>query len=153
MSRQHLLISHRIPGRVADIFAGFTEDLFLVLSPKLPPTKLIRYDGNDVGDLVEIQLGISPFTKRWVSEIVAHEKGEKYACFIDEGRELPVPLNYWRHRHLIEQLDAATVLITEDITFGTSTNWLTRLLTPIIRQQFQGRGKLYREYFADRGCA
>jgi len=147
MSRCDLLITHYVSGNTTEIFDGFTQDLFEALSPSFPPAKLLRYDGNAVGDLVEIRLGIPPVTVLWRSEITAHIRSDEKCLFVDEGRKLPVPLNYWVHRHRIEQAEAGKVAIIEDITFGTPFSWLTALMKPIISAQFEARGEMYTEFF------
>lgn len=147
MSRCRLLIPHEVQGQLREVFAGFTRELFEHLAPKFPPSKLLRYDGNAVGDLVKIRLGVGPVGATWISEITEHELSEGEAFFVDEGRQLPPPLNYWRHKHLLTQVSPATVRITEDITFGTPLGLLTSLMKPVIRAQFEARGPRYRSYF------
>lgn len=151
MSTEHLLIPHEVAGTVPQIFSGFTQDLFLALSPKLPPAKLLRYDGNNVGDIVEIRLGIPPITQVWISEIIDHDENSNEAYFIDKGIKLPFPLTYWQHKHVIRRKDDRTVVIIEDITFGTKYGWLTSLMKPFIYSQFAARGPKYKRFFTARG--
>ncbi len=147
MSKCHLLITHHVQGEAKDIFDGFTQELFEVLSPSFPPAKLLRYDGNEVDDIVEIRLGIWPLTVLWRSEITSFKREDETCLFVDEGRKLPPPLNYWVHRHRVEQVEAGTVAIIEDITFGTPFAWLTKLMKPVISAQFEARGEKYRDFF------
>lgn len=145
--QRHIVVTHYVAGTVPEVFAGFTEDLFERLSPKLPPATLLRYDGNAVGDLVRIRLGVAPLAQEWVSEITEHEEGPIESYFVDVGRRLPWPLATWRHVHRIQKAGPDRVAIVEDITFSASTGWLTRLMAPIIRAQFEARGEKYHEYF------
>ena len=138
-----------MPGAVGEVFAGFTEELFVYLSPKFPPAELLRYDGNAVGDEVHIRLGVGPLSQRWISEITEHTIGEQQCSFVDEGRELPFPLTYWRHRHVVAAAGPDRVAIVEDVTFGTPTGLTTALMRPVIRAQFEARGPAYATYFAD----
>jgi len=147
MSKCHLLITHQVKGQATDVFDGFTQNLFEVLTPSFPPAKLLRYDGNAVGDVVEIRLGMWPFTVDWRSEITAYTREKEKCLFIDEGRKLPPPLNFWVHRHRVEQVGEAQVAIIEDITFGTPFSWLTQLMKPIIGAQFEARGEKYSAFF------
>ena len=149
MSRAHVLVRHYVPGTVAAVFAGFTEELFTRLSPSFPPTTLLRYDGNAVGDEVHIRLGVGPLNQRWISVITAHTVGEDECSFVDEGRELPFPLTYWRHRHVVSAAGPGRVAITEDVTFGTPTRLLTAVMQPVVRAQFEARGPAYAAYFSD----
>ena len=147
MSRCNLLITHYVEGNATDIFDGFTQELFDALSPSFPPAKLLRYDGNAIGDIVEIRLGIPPATVVWRSEITEYQRAEDKCLFTDEGRQLPPPLNYWVHRHRIEQVGEGRVAIIEDITFGTPFSWLTKVMKPIISAQFEARGDKYTAFF------
>ena len=147
MSRCDLLITHYVKGNAVDIFDNFTQELFEVLSPVFPPAKLLRYDGNAKGDIVEIRLGIPPATVVWRSEITDHIRTEAKCLFVDEGQKLPPPLNYWVHRHRIEQAGQGRVAIIEDITFGTPFKWLTSLMKPVISAQFKARGSKYTSFF------
>ncbi len=149
MSKAHILITHYVGSTVPEVFGGFTEDLFVRLSPKLPPAKLLRYDGNEVGDLVIIQLGVPPLSQVWESQITAHEVGAAECSFVDEGRKLPWPLTYWRHRHIVRAAGPGRVAIVEDITFSTVGALLDRLIKPVIRAQFTARGPKYRAVFGD----
>jgi len=148
MSRCDLLITHYVEGKATEIFDGFTQELFDALSPSFPPAKLLRYDGNAIGDIVEIRLGITPAATLWRSEITEYQRSEDKCLFIDEGRKLPPPLNYWVHRHRIEQAGEGRVAIIEDITFGTPFSWITQVMKPIITAQFEARGDKYAAFFA-----
>ena len=149
MTDSHIEITHHVGGTVAEVFAGFTRDLFEALSPSFPPARLIRYDGNAVGDFVVIELGVPPLTQEWVSEITAHEEGKDVCYFVDEGRALPWPLRRWRHVHWVKQAAPGRVAIVEDITYGTGGRVLDALLRPVLRAQFGARGKTYEEVFGE----
>ena len=151
MSRGHLLIHHRLPGNVHHVFEGFTRELFEALTPVLPPTRVVRYDGNAVGDIVHLQLGLWPLRQDWVSEITAHECYQRDCFFVDEGRKLPWPLTSWRHRHVVSQVGPREVEITEDISYATNFNVLTVLMRPLLYAQYAGRGQKYRRYFGRDG--
>ena len=147
MSQAHLQITHRVSGNVHSVFSGFTRELFEQLSPVFPPAKLVRYDGNSVGDIVHLRLGLRPLTQNWVSEIVEHECCQRECYFTDIGRKLPWPLTQWRHRHLLQQVATDEVDIIEDITFGTNFALLTTIVSPILNFMFLARGPKYRAYF------
>ena len=148
MKKSHLLIEHRVEGNAQQIFDGFTRELFEALSPSFPPATLLRYDGNRVGDLVIIKLGVGPIAQTWVSEITEHVRSESECYFVDEGRKLPFPLKYWRHKHVIRQATPSETVIVEDITFAARTSLLTSLMKPVISAQFDARGPAYRCFFA-----
>lgn len=145
--RAHVLVRHYVRGEVAEVFAGFTRELFEALAPAFPPSRLLRYDGNDVGDEVHVSLGLGPLSRLWVSEITAREEARGRCVFVDEGRRLPSPLTYWRHRHVVEDAGPGRVAIVEDVTFATPLPLVTRAMTPVIRAQFEARGPGYAAYF------
>lgn len=147
MRDAHIEIVHHVGGTVAEVFAGFTEALFLRLSPKLPPNRLLRYDGNAVGDFVIIELGVPPVTQEWVSEITAHDESPEESYFVDEGRQLPFPLKRWRHLHRVRQEGPGRVAIVEDITYSAGGSLANALMRPLLVQQFGARGPAYREVF------
>ncbi len=140
-------IRHYVGGEQAEVFAGFTEDLFVALAPRFPPNRILRYDGNRVGDTVSLELGVKPLAQVWTTEIVANEAGAERSFFVDEGRELPFPLTFWRHRHVVEQAGPGRVAIVEDIVFATSNAVFTKLMRPIIVREFGARGPGYQRYF------
>lgn len=147
MTDAHILITHYVGGDVATVFAGFTEDLFLRLAPKLPPNRLVRYDGNRVGDFVIIELGVPPVSQDWVSEIISHDVGERESSFTDEGRQLPFPLQRWRHVHRVRQEGPDRVAIIEDISYSGGSAFVNALLRPFLTAQFEARGSAYRAAF------
>ena len=145
---RRLLIHHEVVGEVRAVFAGFTQALFEALAPRFPPATLLRYDGNAVGDEVHLRLGKRPFAQQWVSVITANACDETTCYFVDEGRRLPFPLRFWRHRHHLEQVAPRRVVITEDITFATGYRVVDALMAPVLRAQFEARGPKYRSFFA-----
>ena len=147
MTEAHIEITHHVGGTVTEVFAGFTEGLFGALAPKFPPTRLLRYDGNAVGDFVIIRIGVPPLTQEWVSEITAHEVGEEVSFFVDEGRALPFPLKRWRHVHRVRQEGPGRVAIVEDITYSAGGRLSNALMRPLLVAQFRARGPKYRQVF------
>lgn len=144
----HLLLRFAVGAPPAKVLAGFTRELFVALAPPFPKLNLIRYDGNNTGDTVIIELQAGPKRWRWTSLITdngALPDGTHY--FVDEGQLLPAPLRQWRHRHLIEPAPGGGSVIVEDITFGTGRRWLDFLIWPAMWAQFKLRGPVYRRWF------
>ncbi|MEJ7662272.1 MAG: hypothetical protein WKG07_23260 [Hymenobacter sp.] len=99
----HLVLRFPVAQPPAQVMAGFTRELFVTLAPPFPKLHLLRYDGNNRGDTVIIELQAGPKRWRWTSLITDNgtlPDGTLY--FVDEGQILPAPLRRWRHRHLIE---------------------------------------------------
>ena len=147
MTKAHLEITHYVGASVQAVFAGFTRELFVRLSPKLPPMRLVRYDGNAVGDFVIIELGVPPVTVEWVSEITEHVAGDTESYFVDVGRQLPPPLKYWRHRHIIRDEGPGRTAIVEDITYCAGGRLANTLMRPLLEAQFGARGPKYHAVF------
>ncbi|WP_223652413.1 SRPBCC family protein [Hymenobacter psoromatis] len=145
----HLLLRFPVAQPPAAVLAGFTRELFVALAPPFPKFHLIRYDGNNTGDTVIIELQVGPKRWRWTSLITdngALPDGTHY--FVDEGKILPAPLRQWRHRHLIEPAPGGRgSVIVEDIHFSTGRRWLDWLIRPALWAQFKLRGPVYRRWF------
>ena len=138
-----------MPGHYLDIFAGFEEGLFRALAPSFPPLQILRYDGNQPGDQVQLRLGWGPFGQNWTSVISSHEcdPAAEECWFVDEGTVLPWPLQTWQHRHLVKAAGKTQSLIIEDIRFSTGSAVLDSLMKVAFQQQFSSRGPKYRAYF------
>ena len=128
------------------VFDAFDEQLFRKLAPPYPTLKLIRFDGSEPGDVVEVELqtGIKPF--RWTSLITERTITDSEAWFVDEGQELPPPLKLWRHKHVVTA-DAAGATIHDIITYSTGNKLLDLLLYPLMVGQFSMRKPVYRKIF------
>ncbi len=145
----HLYIRTRVAATPAQVWQGFTRELFLALAPPFPPFQLLRFDGCQRGDEVHIELGAGPLRQRWNSLITDHgttPDGTHY--FVDEGQLLPAPLRYWRHRHLMQPAPGGGCFIVEDIEYRTSSGLLDRLLFPVMWAQFVWRRPIYRRWFS-----
>ena len=148
----HLLLRFPVAQPPARVLAGFTEALFRALAPPFPRLKLLRYDGCQTDDIVEIELNALVARPRWTSLITDHgalPDGTRF--FVDEGQRLPAPLRQWRHRHLIAPAPGGGSVIVEDITYGTGRAWLDRLIYPAMWAQFALRGPVYRRWFGAKG--
>ena len=132
----------------AQVWQGFTRELFLDLAPPFPPFRLLRFDGCRRGDEVHLELGPGPLRQRWTARITDHgllPDGTYY--FVDEGQQLPRPLRFWRHRHLLQPAPGGGTLIGEDLEYRTRFRWLDWLLWPAVWAQFAWRRPVYRRWF------
>jgi len=136
----------QVQASVNTIRENFTADLFISLNPPFPPVKLLRFDGNEVGALVELELNFLLFKQRWTSRITAAETTEKSWFFVDEGIQLPFFLGKWQHKHLVETANGCTT-ITDRITLSGPA-WLPDILLVML---FKGlmiyRKPVYRRIF------
>jgi len=128
------------------VFNAFDEQLFRRLSPPYPRLKLLRFDGSAPGDVVEVELqaGIKSF--RWTSRITGRSITATEAYFIDEGQELPPPLRYWHHQHLVRKRGSGSV-IHDIITYRTGVKLLDLLLYPLMLTAFGMRKPVYKKVF------
>jgi ligand-binding SRPBCC domain-containing protein len=129
------------------VWSRFNQQLFEYLNPPFPPAKLLRYDGNTVGDEVHIKLQMGVASPLWVSTIVENVVEEEQCWFVDEGTVLPFFLSSWRHKHLLTAEGEQTV-ITDLVEF-TTPFWLPEVLFyPSVAAQFLYRKPLYKKYYS-----
>lgn len=129
------------------VWEGFNRELFEKLAPIFPRLKLLRFDGCQSGDRVELELDFLLFRQRWVSEITEQGASQEDIFFIDEGRQLPFFLKSWRHRHRLIRVPQGTQIV-DDIEFRSPWGLLgDTLLTPGLWLQFRQRHPIYSATF------
>ena len=132
----------------AQVMAGFTRELFVALAPPFPKLRVLRFDGCHTGDQVEIELDTLVTRLPWTSLITDHgvqPNGTHF--FVDEGRVLPPPLRFWRHRHLLEPGPQGGCVIVDDLEYRTASPMLDAVLYPAMWAQFAWRQPIYRRWF------
>jgi ligand-binding SRPBCC domain-containing protein len=110
----------------------------------------LRFDGCQRGNVVEIEMHLGPLRlARWTSLITEHGllPDGRGRYFVDEGQELPGPLRYWRHRHLMEARPDGGTDIVEDIEYRTASSVLDQAIYPMMWAQFAWRRPVYRRMF------
>jgi ligand-binding SRPBCC domain-containing protein len=139
-------INTTVQASADKIQQNFTAELLLRLNPPFPPVKLLRYDGNAVGAVVELELNLLLFKQRWVSRIVEAKSTKIEWYFVDEGTELPFFLKQWRHVHLVCQgLNSST--ITDRISLSGPV-WLPDfVLVLLFKALMIYRRPVYRKVF------
>ncbi|AKD02766.1 hypothetical protein POKO110462_00545 [Pontibacter korlensis] len=130
------------------VFDAFDEQLFRKLAPPYPRLQLLRFDGSEPGDVVEVELqtGIKSF--RWTSLITERVVTGAEAYFVDQGQELPPPLQLWHHRHLVTK-NGGGAIIHDIITYSTGNKLLDLLLYPFMLAAFGMRKPIYRREFGE----
>lgn len=131
------------------VLNAFDEQLFRKLAPPYPKLKLLRFDGSEPGDLVEIELQTGFKSFRWSSLITHREVTNSEAYFIDQGQVLPPPLRFWQHKHLVTKQGTGST-IHDIITYSTGFKILDLLMYPLMRMQFGMRKPIYRREFGKR---
>ena len=144
----HLILRTVVPQSPAQVMAGFTRELFLALAPPFPKLRLLRFDGCHTGDQVEIELDTIVKRLRWTSLIVEDgQLPDGTHFFVDEGQILPLPLRYWRHRHLLEPGPDGSCVIIDNLEYRTGSRLLDTLVYPAMWAQFAWRQPIYRRWF------
>lgn len=144
----NIQLKTKVSGNYKSIMARFDRQLFEALKPKQAKMEIVRFTGSKKGDVVHIRF-LSPIKAEWVSLITEDGENEQEAYFIDEGEQLPFPLSYWRHKHIVQKIDADSAYIIDDITFKGPNGLLSILLYPAIYLGFYPRRKIYQSYFGD----
>ena len=144
----HVTLRTAVAQPPAQVMAGFTRELFIALAPPFPRLRLLRFDGCRTGDRVEIELDTLVKRLPWTSLIVDDgQRPDGTLFFVDEGQQLPPPLRYWRHRHLIQPGPNGGSIIVDDLEYRTATPLLDALLYPAMWAQFAWRKPIYRRWF------
>lgn len=136
----------KVKGNYREVMDKFDRKLFEALKPKQGEMEIVEFTGSKKGDRVHIRF-TSPIKAEWVSDIVEDYVGEDEAYFIDEGVQLPFPLSYWQHKHIVKKIDENTSLIIDDITYEARNWFLTKMMYPALYLGFAPRGKIYQAYF------
>ncbi len=142
----NLQLKTKVKGNYQDIMARFDRQLFEALAPKQGEMEIVEFTGSKKGDRVHIRFK-KPIKAEWVSLITEDEVNEKEAYFVDEGVQLPFPLSYWKHKHIVRKATEDTSCIIDDITFRGPNVLMDYLLYPAIYLGFYPRKKVYQEYF------
>lgn len=142
----NIRIATSVKGNYQDIMARFDRQLFEALAPKGAQMDIVAFTGSQKGDTVHLRF-VSPIRAEWVSKITEDGQNEQEAWFVDEGVQLPFPLGYWKHKHIVQKLTEDTSCIIDDITFEGKNRVLSWLLYPAIYVGFYPRKKIYRNYF------
>ena len=144
---KHIKITTHIPDKSpAEVWENFDRELLDKLNPPWVSAKLLRYDGNNPGDEVHLQLNFILFKQNWISIITDNNSSEGHYEFIDKGRQLPFFLKSWKHRHVITAYNNGTNIV-DDIHFSTSNLISDLLLYPVLYLQFWYRKPVYRKVF------
>ncbi len=139
-------IATKVEQDYQSVWRGFDEKLFLALKPPLVPFKLLRFDGCEVGDKVQISVA----GQAWHANIVEQKSTKDEIYFVDVGEKMPFPLKTWRHKHRILRNADDTSTIIDDIEYSTGNRLLDKLMRPVVYQQFAARQPIYRDYFKNR---
>lgn len=139
-------IKTKVEQSYKQVYEQFNQNLLMKLNPPFPPVKLLRYDGNQKGNKVILELNFIFFKQEWESLITEEMETSESTFFIDEGVRLPFFLKYWKHQHLIENKEEGSEIV-DNIEFKTPFFLMDYLLYPALYLQFLYRKPIYRKFF------
>ena len=143
----HINIKTFVKKSPAEVFEKFDRDLFVKLKPPGIGLKIIRFDGCNEGDVVELELNFGLFKQKWISRISEFVRTDNEIYFVDEsyGKDLPFFLKAWKHKHIIKSSEKGTVII-DDINYKSPLG-LNFLSYPAIYFQMWYRKPVYKKEF------
>ncbi len=130
-----------------EVYQLFNQELFEFLSPVFPKIQVKRFDGSEKGDFIHLKFGF-PLYKKWVSEITEADINSERCYFIDEGRELPPGIVYWKHKHIVKKTGENSCEIIDDIEFKSWNPIFSRIFYPVLYLSFSPRKELYKKFFS-----
>lgn len=145
-----IVIKTVVKGHYLDVMQGFDRQLFEALTPELGKLEIVTFTGSKKGDRVHLRF-LSPVKADWVSNITADGADDQEAFFVDEGVQLPWPLAYWKHRHIVQHRTDSSSIIVDDISYRGKNAFFTLLLYPALWLGFYPRKRKYQSYFGKPG--
>jgi ligand-binding SRPBCC domain-containing protein len=143
---KEIILSSTFKADFREVKENFNKNLFEFLLPKIPPSKILRYDGHELRD--EIHLIVAK--QKWVSIISQVSETQDEYSFTDSGRELPFPITHWKHKHRVLRLNEKEVVIIDEIQYECKNEILTKAFYPILLAQFSLRINQYKNYFENK---
>lgn len=142
-----IIIKTPIAQNYIKVMTSFDEKLFKMLTPAFTKLSIKRFDGNQKGHEVHLEITTLGQTHHWVSVIVENQQNALETFFVDEGKILPRPLSFWRHTHKVLKVQEESCLIIDDIVFETKPKLLAPFIYPLLFFQFLARKPIYKRYF------
>lgn len=104
-----------IPAPVEAVFAFHERpDALEMLTPPFAPVRVIRKEGGLApGAVVELEVPLGPFRRRWVARHTEYQKNRLFADVQEQG-----PFRRWMHHHRFEALSASETRLTDEIDFS-----------------------------------
>lgn len=136
-------IDHKTPQ---ELLALFNKDLFIALKPPLINLNVERFDGCKTGHEIHLKMDVfGVLNQSWISVITDHSESFEECYFVDEGKLLPPPLKYWRHRHLLVRINDQASYVVDDITYSTGNHFLDTIIYPALYAMFSFRIPIYKK--------
>lgn len=107
--------------------------------------ELLRFDGCKKGDEVHILIK-KPWKSKWISVITEESQNETEYRFVDEGKQLPFGMTYWKHEHIIRKRGEYCTIV-DHIQYKTPFFIWSWILYPGLLLSFKPRNRLYKSFF------
>ena len=146
VNTRKIVFQTRVNQTLSLVKERFNEDLFRFLAPMFPKVSILRYDGQEPGNQVWVELNFILFSWQWQSLISESRENPDLVEFTDVGTSLPPFLSSWKHIHRIENIDNQT-LISDIIFWEPGKYWPGWLVHILLIGQFSSRPRLYRKWF------
>lgn len=140
------LIEIPVDSSLETIKQSFNRKLFTALKPPFVSLRILRYDGNSVGNEIHLQVNSMFIVQKWVSVISKEWENDIEWGFEDIGKVLPFFLKSWKHKHIVRKSEKGSVIV-EDVTFEPKQKWMTVFVRFFVYLQFKPRPKVYRRWF------
>lgn len=128
----------------------FNKDLFKALKPPLINLKIHRYDGEQVGDQLSLEIAMGPFSQKWEGIITENHSEDFQWYFVDEGKKLPFPLKSWKHQHKLIDMQDGNTKIIDHVQFQTKTPLEMPFVYSQMLVMFLMRKPQYKRYFENK---
>jgi len=125
---------------------GFNISLFRALLPPLGLVRVVRYEGQNPGDIIDLSFRI-PFISNWTVIIKDSWFSHREYGFVDRGLRVPLGIQYWKHSHRVVARDHLSSFIIDDIEYESPWRFYDYILLPIIWGMFFPRKFMYDRYF------
>lgn len=125
----------------------FTRELFLYLAPPWATIDIKKFDGCKTGDEIHVHINQSGLKQEWVSLITDEIQTDDEWCFVDEGKVLPWPMTYWKHRHRVLKMSNGHSEIVDDIHFECSPKWMNYPTYAVVYAVMGIRPSRYKKFF------
>lgn len=142
-----LLFRTPIKENFLKVKEGFTQELFSALSPPWAKVEIEKFDGCTTGDEIHLKIYQGGVKQKWVSEITSEIQTDDEWCFIDEGKVLPWPMSFWKHRHRVLKMKNGHSEIVDDIHFECTPRWMDYPTYAVVYAVFAIRPARYKKFF------
>jgi ligand-binding SRPBCC domain-containing protein len=141
-------ITTNVDAHYLAIAERFDLKLFEALAPPFPKVKVLRFDGCHKNSEVHIEMNLFVIKQQWHAVVIEQGESADEWYFIDQGKILPAPLKFWKHRHRILRQTNEKSHIIDEIEYKTGFLLLDYLMYPFFYAQFAARKPIYRKYFS-----